>query len=400
MINGRFVAIGEFVQTSSRWYLTSKHYSSKSNNQIRRERKHEAAVRAAEAAFTKHFADQQFGYRAASLINALKADSLPSTITNKFCDLAVVQAFLSANGGATPVPGVISLSCFTREGGQRFTPATIDSTGVLSAYHIDAASVLAVQALAPPPDARCLDMCAAPGGKTLALAQLLGPEGSIIANDVSPARRRRLQQVLNSFLPRKGALSGAANGVGTSTGTTWRPPLPPSICVSGLDGTAPCAFGSNMYDRVLLDAPCSSERHVLADEGELIAWGPGCIKSNALRQARLLHTALDAVAEGGVVVYSTCALSRRENDDVVGRVLEKAPWPVAIVPLRFAFGEPTPLGGWHVLPDAANLSTLRGHTGCNVYNYDEAEAADVCHGFGPLYICKLIKGACSIDNIG
>jgi 16S rRNA C967 or C1407 C5-methylase (RsmB/RsmF family) len=149
--------------------------------------------------------------------------------------------------------------------------------------------------------------------------------------------------------------------------------VPPAVRITGFDATTQGAFGSDTYDRVLLDAPCSSDRHLLRNPEELAKWGPGRIKVNAARQTALLACALDAARPGGTVVYATCALSNRENDDVVTRVLARLPFPAAVVPLAFAFGEATPLGGWHVLPD----------TGL---------------GFGPLYICKLIKGTATVPR--
>ena len=384
-----------------------------SNNQQKKARKLAVAVGAARDAFIKYFENDQFGARIGNLVAALEKRSLPTAMVNRYCDPKAIAAYLQSNSGPERVPG-LTFQCYTRVNGHRFTPATADTSGMLAAYHIDAASLLAVQALAPAPNARCLDMCAAPGGKTLALAQLLGLAGSITANDVSAGRRQRLQDTLGLYLPRKASRRGAVDASAAiaddasddsakptskhassapSPAGPWVPPAPPSVQrksmpapptvrVIGRDGTAPAAFGSCAYDCVLLDAPCSSERHVLADEGELVQWGPGRIKANAARQRLLLRSALEACVDGGTVVYSTCALSRKENDEVVLKTLQRAPFPVLIVPLKFAFGEPTPIGGWHVLPDTATLPSA-GANG----------------GFGPLYICKMVKGVDAVPMV-
>ena len=300
-----------------------------------------------------------FGPRLAStLLPALELPAPPSVLLNCFASRAARAEYLSSTpGGASAcarVRGLLpELDAWTRLDGGAFPPLHVGAGALaadaLIAYHLDAASLLPVCALEPARGARVLDMCAAPGGKALALAQLLRG-GSLTANDLSPGRRRRLREVLSLYLPPLGQGGGDA----------------PAVTLTAVDATLLGAFGSAAFDAVLLDAPCSSDRHVLRDAAALSAWSPGRIKVNARRQSALLACALDAVRPGGTVVYSTCALSVRENDGVVAKALAKAAGAVTLVPLKFSFGEPTPLGGWLVLPDAAA-------------------------GAGPLYIAKLVR---------
>jgi len=369
-----------------------------SKNAEKRAKKEAEATRAAQKLFAVHFEREQFGSRMPGLVEALEKDSAPGAFLNRYSATETRIAYLINNAPAERCVGV-SLPSFTKRDGRVFTGAQPDRNGTLCAYHIDAASLLAAQALEPKPDDSVLDMCAAPGGKSLAIAQFLSAGGSITANDVSPSRRKRLADVMSLYLPSrdKRRRGGDAEGDACAGGVTvcpreaptpatvadasaappatgdWEAPVPPTVRITGFDATMQGAFGSDTFDRVLLDAPCSSDRHLLRDPEELAKWGPGRIKANAARQAALLACALDAARPGGTVVYSTCALSNRENDDVVARVLARLPFPAVVVPLAFAFGEATPLGGWHVLPD----------TGL---------------GFGPLYICKLVKGTSTVPR--
>lgn len=327
-----------------------------SRNAEKRAAKAAAAQDAAKNLFVGHY-QQIFGaQRIPELIDSLEDDTIPGALINaKYAESSFVKQYIDANAGSERQLGLGSLLFYVRRDGHLFSPSIVDSFGKGVAYHMDAASLLAVVALDPSPDSRVLDMCAAPGGKSLAILQSLGGKGSLTCNDVSQDRRRRLQDVIHRYTP----MPGGAISV-------------PTVEVVGQDGTLPGSFGTAAYDCVLLDAPCSSERHVLHDTEELQKWGPGRIKANAVRQQALLLNALEACVEGGTIVYSTCALSPVENDDVVHACLKKyngavsPETPVAIVPLRFAFGESTKAGGWHVLPDSGL-------------------------GFGPLYICKLIK---------
>ena len=136
-------------------------------------------------------------------------------------------------------------------------------------------------------------------------------------------------------------------------------------------------LGPGGYDKVLLDAPCSSERHVIhahtkAKQGgrvadEMVSWRSGHSKKMAKTQASLLMTALRAVRVGGSVLYATCSLSNEENDGVVDKVAELVQkerkklgvkWNLAVRSASLAekglerWAEPTK-HGWIVLPDHA-----------------------------------------------
>ncbi|EPF30145.1 SAM-dependent methyltransferase [Treponema medium] len=169
-------------------------------------------------------------------------------------------------------------------------------------YYLDQASIYAAQALPPIDEGSYLDMCAAPGGKTLVLASGMGQEAHIQANELSRARRARLLTVLNEHLP---------------------PDINARIEVTGYDAATLPRYRQAYYDRILLDAPCSSERHVITDAKYLACWTPARIKMLAQRQWALLSAAFLLLKQGGFLVYATCALADAENDGVVQKLLKK-----------------------------------------------------------------------------
>ncbi|RMZ86575.1 hypothetical protein DV736_g6198, partial [Chaetothyriales sp. CBS 134916] len=170
-----------------------------------------------------------------------------------------------------------------------------------SYYLLDAASVVPVQVLDVQPGHRVLDLCAAPGGKSVAIAQTT----SVDANEFDRARFKHLEANLKYHLPAE----------------RYR--------VMNLDGTQTTAF--ERYDRVLVDAPCSSERHVIhahskkAAAGqiadEMVNWKP-ISSALAKKQLALLKTALNVVKISGKIVYATCSLSTEENDGIVEKCLQ------------------------------------------------------------------------------
>ncbi len=137
-----------------------------------------------------------------------------------------------------------------------------------------------------------LDLCAAPGNKT---AQALESGVKAVACDWSLRRLSSLQ------------------GLGCD--------------LVALDGTRPLPF-RRRFDRVLVDAPCSGTG-TLARNPE-IRWRltPASLASFHARQVALLSRALDVLAPGGRLVYSTCSLEREENEAVVETVLGRLPEPI------------------------------------------------------------------------
>lgn len=176
-------------------------------------------------------------------------------------------------------------------------------------YTLDSASVRVAQVLGVQPGDQVLDMCAAPGGKTLILLEALKGRGALVANELSSARRRRLDEVIRDHAPE--SMRAIAR-------------------VTGYDGNLFGLKRAGEFDRVLLDAPCSSERHLLEDDAEMKEWKESRTKQLAKRQYSLLCSAILSLKPGGTVVYSTCSISPLENDEVIERVLDRKSDQVAL----------------------------------------------------------------------
>lgn len=198
-------------------------------------------------------------------------------------------------------------------------------------YWLDPASIIPALALNVVPGQSVLDMCCAPGGKSIILAHCLLqdatasssssyanknsniPEGSrLVCNEVNHMRRSRLRKVLTSYLPKE-----YIDSTGSST-----------VMMSQRDGTWWNKHQHEMYDKVLVDAPCSSDRHVLQQAQGKVGttikaadWNVKRVGRLAKLQMKLVVAGLNALKVGGRLVYSTCSIASEENDEVIRGVL-------------------------------------------------------------------------------
>ncbi|KAJ1455856.1 S-adenosyl-L-methionine-dependent methyltransferase [Pelagophyceae sp. CCMP2097] len=178
-------------------------------------------------------------------------------------------------------------------------------------YSMDAASVLAAEALGCQPSDDVLDMCAAPGGKTLILAEALASgRGELTANDLSSERGHRLRRVVQEHV-------GAE--------------MADRVLFAKVDGQKWGQTHAQRFDRVLLDAPCSGERYLLEHDEELRMWTTGRSRNLRLRQFSLLSSAFLALKVGGRLVYSTCSINSKENDGVIDKLLRRRRGSVEVV---------------------------------------------------------------------
>ena len=165
-------------------------------------------------------------------------------------------------------------------------------------YVQDPSTLLAPVVLDPQPGDTVLDLCAAPGGKTTFIAQLMRNRGKIVASDLDPNRLQRVKE------------NCARLGV---TGVEFQ--------VS--QGAAAQIPDSPMFDRILVDAPCSNTG-VLRRRVDL-RWRIQAAEIERLRaaQLKLLNQAAAQLQLGGVLVYSTCSLEPEENSAVVKKFLDE-----------------------------------------------------------------------------
>lgn len=181
------------------------------------------------------------------------------------------------------------------EGGEELGTTLEHMLGLI--YIQGPVSMAPVEVLDPKPGDLVLDLCAAPGSKSTQIAQLLGGRGVLVANDVSFDRVKALSSNLQRF--------GVLNAVLTLT-----------------DGRRFPRFAREMFDKVLVDAPCSSLGVVSKDWGVAKSWSYKSVGRLSKLQLQLLLAGYDSLKPGGVLVYATCTLTVEENEVVLDRFLE------------------------------------------------------------------------------
>ena len=163
----------------------------------------------------------------------------------------------------------------------------------------DEASQMIPMLLDAKPGDNVLDLCAAPGGKTIALAHQVGAQGRVVASDLHEARLRAMRQ-------RPGSSESA------------------KVLFVALDGTQPLPF-AGLFQRILVDASCSGTG-TLGRNPE-IRWRLTEENLTDLhrRQTALVTSALTYLTPNGALLYSTCSLEAEENESVVREALAATP---------------------------------------------------------------------------
>ncbi len=204
----------------------------------------------------------------------------------------------------------------------------------------DSAATLPVRLLGAVAGRRVVDLCAAPGGKTAALAAL---GAQVTAVEVSPARMARLEANL--------ARLGLSAETVTADATGWRPPAP--------------------VDAVLLDAPCSGTGTLRRHPDIARLKGPEDIAALTALQDRLLAAAVEMTAPGGSLVYAACSLQPEEGPGRIAALLA-ADAPVARLPVAAdeVFGQAdwlSPEGDLRTLPcHLAEFGGMDGFYACRL----------------------------------
>jgi 16S rRNA (cytosine967-C5)-methyltransferase len=209
--------------------------------------------------------------------------------------------------GCAVEPGVLLRDAWTLHGGN---PAASEAVQQGWVAIQDEASQAVAHLLAVEDGNAVLDLCAAPGGKTLLLARAAGSQGHVIAADLHEHRVRAMAERFET--------AGVRN-----------------VESVALDGSQPLAF-ERRFDRVLVDAPCSGTG-TLARHPE-IRWQLRAedITDLHARQVRLLKNALANLGPQGRLLYSTCSLEPEENEVVVNEVLDETPGVFRVVSPRSA----------------------------------------------------------------
>lgn len=226
-------------------------------------------------------APQPTGFR----VNTLRAD-----------EAATLAALAEAGVPVASVDGVPGAFTVAPE-----ARAALLASAPYAAGHVyvqNVSSQLPVLALAPQAGERILDLCAAPGSKTGQIAARTGGEAEITAVEKVRGRSYKLRANLTA--------QGAER-----------------VDVRCADGAHVWRREPEAFDRVLVDAPCSTEGRFRADDAETTRyWSPRKIKEMRLAQSKLLFGGLQALRPGGVLVYSTCTFAPEENEGVLSRALK------------------------------------------------------------------------------
>ena len=168
-------------------------------------------------------------------------------------------------------------------------------------YYLQEASAMsAVALLDPKPGESVCDLCAAPGGKTTQIAGRMAGEGFLLCNEINPKRAKILSRNMERL--------GVANALVTNEH--------PQTLAKKYEG---------LFDRVLIDAPCSGEGMFRKEEAAVTDWSQETVEMCARRQAEILHSGAALVGPGGRLVYSTCTFAPEENEQTIAVFLKEHP---------------------------------------------------------------------------
>lgn len=250
-------------------------------------------------------------------INTLKADP------------AGLRGRLAEEGPAFfPAAPISEALIFEQQRRKDILDHPLTKEGVL--YPQSLSSQLVSRILDPKRDERILDLCAAPGSKTSHIAAMMKNTGEIIAVDAVRKRVYKLQSVLR--------LLGVTNTV-----------------VRCLDGRR--CRDDKMFDRILVDAPCSAEARFKPDKPKSYAfWSERKIREMARKQKGLLLNAGRLLLPGGVLVYATCTFAPEENEAVIDWLLRKTGGQMAVEPVDAGeIGRLPPVEKWKEKTFAAEV---------------------------------------------
>ena len=254
-------------------------------------------------------------------------------------------------------PETLRAFTFSRRCIEEFpTPRVLPKHQVFNYYCLDGASLLPVISLGLKPGDVVGDLCASPGGKSLAMLMTLRPS-KLVCNELSLSRLSRLKRVISSHIP--------------NIETT-------KDIVMIQQGDA--AKINGMYDKILLDVPCTNDRNsVRSDENNLFKNGRINERIQLPQtQMNILVNGLRCLKPGGALVYSTCTMSPIQNEGVVHMALKEiertSDIKLALVDQKEALRPLRGLFKFHRFP-----------------RYGQLILPFFPSNFGPMYFCKIVR---------
>jgi 16S rRNA (cytosine967-C5)-methyltransferase len=276
---------------------------------VREASEQEVSVRTSHPQFLVSRWVQNFGEKSAEAL--CDWNNRPAPVYARINRIRISEAaFLAQHREAEPLPA--------HENFVRLTNIPHDALADGHCYIQDPSTATACLLLDPRPGDRVLDACAAPGGKTGYIAELMKNEGFILAGDRDTNRVRTVQENLERL------------GVGISH------------CVSH-DWTSgnPLPEATD-FDRILIDVPCSNTG-VMRRRVDL-RWRlrPESFSRMRTEQLAIVRATIPLLKPGGVLVYSTCSIEPEENEEVVRAILQEVPFlklgdQVSMLPFRDGF---------------------------------------------------------------
>lgn len=197
---------------------------------------------------------------------------------------------------------------------------TFDPLFHAGAYYVqEASSMFLEQAIhhyiAQP--VKCLDLCAAPGGKSTHLASILPENSLLVSNEVIRSRSHILAENI----------------------TKWGTPY---TIVTNND---PEEMGrlTHLFDLIVTDVPCSGEGMFRKDPASITEWSAANVKLCASRQRRIIHDIWEALKPGGLLIYSTCTYNTEENEENIDYIINELGAEALPIPIQEKWGITGPL---------------------------------------------------------
>ena len=203
-------------------------------------------------------------------------------------------------------------------------------------YLQEPSAILVSYLLNPNENDTLLDLCAAPGGKTIGASLLMNNKGLIISNDLARDRTFILQENVQRM--------GRGN-----------------IVITNNDFSTIYNHYQNYFTKIILDAPCSGSGMFRKEEKMVEDWSLNKVYKFSMTQCQLIDICYMMLAPGGTMVYSTCSYSYEEDEMVIKHLLENSDATIISIPNRKEYYQSKDKLGIHLFP---NLFPGEGHYIC------------------------------------